>query len=109
PANGHALFAKTGMLPNRVALEVEFNGRVVASAELERNFLALGTELRDLNIGDNLISNGGSRESGRVGCLFIPPGHGPHPVVIVLSGSGGGFDLDKAATLSRHGFATLAL
>ncbi|MGH7838798.1 MAG: acyl-CoA thioester hydrolase/BAAT C-terminal domain-containing protein, partial [Candidatus Binataceae bacterium] len=31
------------------------------------------------------------------------------PVVIVLSGSGGGFDLDKAAVLSRHGFATLAL
>ena len=30
-------------------------------------------------------------------------------MVIVLSGSGGGFDLDKAAVLSRHGFATLAL
>ena len=29
--------------------------------------------------------------------------------MIVLSGSGGGFDLDKAAVLSRHGFATLAL
>ena len=30
-------------------------------------------------------------------------------MVIVLSGSGGGLDLDKAAVLSRHGFATLAL
>jgi dienelactone hydrolase len=108
-ANGQTLFAKTGLLPNRVALEVEFHGQVFASAELERNFLALGTELCDLNIGDNLTSNGGSRESGRVGCLFIPPGHGPHPVVLVFSGSGGGFDLDKAATLSRHGFAALAL
>jgi dienelactone hydrolase len=29
--------------------------------------------------------------------------------VIVLSGSGGGFDIDKAAVLSRHGFVTLAL
>jgi dienelactone hydrolase len=44
-----------------------------------------------------------------VGRLFIPPGREPHPVVVVLSGSGGGFDLDKAAVLSRHGFATLAL
>ena len=106
---GNTLFTKNGVLPNGVSLEVECDGQVSASAELERNFLALGTELRDLNIGDNLTSNGGSREAGRVGCLFIPPGHGPHPVVIVLSGSGGGFDLDKAAALSRHGFATLAL
>ncbi len=29
--------------------------------------------------------------------------------MIVLSGSGGGFDVDKAAVLSRHGFATFAL
>jgi hypothetical protein len=28
---------------------------------------------------------------------------------VILSGTGGGFDLDKAAVLSRHGFATLAL
>ena len=44
--------------------------------------------------------------------ISIPParnGANPPPVVIVLSGSGGGLDLDKAAVLSRHGFATLAL
>jgi len=108
-ANGHSTFAKNGVSPNRVSLEVEQDGRVIASAELERTFVAPGTQVRDLNIGENLTGNGGSHEAGRVGRLFIPPGRGPHPVVIVLSGSGGGFDLDKAAILSRHGFATLAL
>jgi len=108
-ANDHSTFAKNGVLPNRVSLEAELDGRIAASAELDRNFLAPGTDVRDLNIGGNLTENGRSHEAGRVGRLFIPPGRGPHPVVIVLSGSGGGFDLDKAATLSRHGFATLAL
>jgi dienelactone hydrolase len=107
--NGHATFAKNGVSPNRVSLEAELGGRIAASAELERIFLPPGTEVRDLNIGDNLTGNGRSHEAGRVGCLFLPPGHGPHPVAIVLSGSGGGLDLDKAAILSRHGFATLAL
>lgn len=108
-ANGHSTFVKEGVLPNRVSLEVELDGRIATSADLERTFLAPGTEGRDLNLGDNLTGNGSSHEAGRVGRLFIPPGRGPHPVVIVLSGSGGGFDLDKAAVLSRHGFATLAL
>jgi dienelactone hydrolase len=107
--NNHSTFAKNDVSADRVALEVELDGRIDASVELDRNFLAPGTEVRDLHIGDNLTGNGSSREAGRVGRLFIPPGHGPHPVVIVLSGSGGGFDLDKAAMLSRHGFATLAL
>jgi dienelactone hydrolase len=108
-ANGHSTFAKNGVLPNRVSLEVDEDGRVAASAELEREFLAPGTEVRDLNIGESLASDGRTHESGPLGRLFIPPSRGPHPVVIVLSGSGGGFDLDKAATLSRHGFATLSL
>ena len=56
-----------------------------------------GTEMREV------------REEGLVGRLFLPPGHGPHRVVMVLGGSGGGYDLDKAAVLSRHGFATMAL
>jgi dienelactone hydrolase len=108
-ANGHSTFAKNGVSLNRVSLEAELDGRTIASAELERNFLAPGTEVHDLNIGDNLTGDARVHESGHVGRLFIPPGRGPHPVIIVLSGSGGGFDLDKAATLSRHGFATLAL
>jgi dienelactone hydrolase len=99
-ANSGAMFAKTDVSPGVVKFEVDAGGRNAGSAELTRNFLAPGTETRDLNV------------NGHVGRLFLPPlsaGRGLQPVVIVLSGSGGGFDLDKAALLSRHGFATLAL
>lgn len=99
-ANGGAMFAKTDVSPGVVKLEVHADGRDAGSTELTRSFLAPGTLTRDLNV------------NGHVGRLFIPPtfaAHGPQPVVIVLSGSGGGFDLDKAALLSRRGFATLAL
>jgi dienelactone hydrolase len=106
--SGSSTFAKKDASPNRVSLEVEVSDRVVAAAQLERNYLAPATETRDLTVeGD---SGAGSRHT--VGRLFIPPAakyRRPCPVVIVLSGSGGGFDLDKAAVLSRHGFATLAL
>ena len=108
-ANVHSTFAKTGALPNGVLLEVELDGCTVASAELERNFLAPCTEVRDLNVGEGPRGKDRAHDSGHVGRLFIPPGRGPHSIVIVLSGSGGGFDLDKAAVLSRHGFAALAL
>jgi dienelactone hydrolase len=111
-AHGRTVFAKIGAAPNRVSLEMEIGGRIAASAQLDRNFLAPGTEVRDLNIGDesrDTRSQGGGQSGGHVGRLFLPSGRGPHPVVIVLSGTGGGFDLDKAAVLSHHGFATLAL
>ena len=99
-ANGGAVFAKTDVSPGIVKVEIHVDGRHAGSAELTRNFLAPGTQTRDLNV------------NGHVGRLFPPPmpaGRGPQPAVIVLSGSGGGFDLDKAALLSRYGFATLAL
>jgi len=106
--NGRTTFAKTGASPNQVSLEIEIGGNVVASSQLDREFLAPGTETRDLTAGD-VSRDASSRDDGQVGRVFLPPGRGPHPIVIVLSGTGGGFDLDKAAVLSRHGFATLAL
>jgi dienelactone hydrolase len=44
-----------------------------------------------------------------VGVLFLPPGAGPHPAVIVLSGGGGGIPELRAAILASHGYAALAL
>ncbi|XP_006865606.1 PREDICTED: acyl-coenzyme A thioesterase 6-like [Chrysochloris asiatica] len=41
--------------------------------------------------------------------LFLPPGMGPFPGVIDLSGSGGGLCEYRASLLSGHGFAVLAL
>jgi dienelactone hydrolase len=114
-ADGSSSFAKSTTAPDSVEFEAQLDGRVIARASLVRNFLAPGTVTRDLKIpneaeGANTGAGAGTAAGETtVGRLFIPPGRGPRPVVIVLSGSGGGFDLDKAAVLSRHGFATLAL
>ena len=110
-ADSNSNFAKSTASPDRVEFEALHDGQVIARASLKRNFLAPGTTTRDLKIPNESESPDAGASAGEttVGRLFIPPGRGPHPVVIVLSGSGGGFDLDKAAVLSRHGFATLAL
>jgi dienelactone hydrolase len=110
-SNAQMTFAKKDTSPNRVTLEVVVEGRVVASSEILRNFQAAETQTRDLEMGTDILPGG--QDTGNrppiIGRLFIPPGRGPHPAVVVLSGTGGGFDLDKAAVLSRQGFATLAL
>src|SRR5580658_10894781 len=112
-AVGNSSFAKNHTSPDGVEFEAVRDGHVISRARLARNFLAPGTVTRDLKIPNETEGSGVGAGSGAaettVGRLFIPSGHGPHPVAIVLSGSGGGFDLDKAAVLSRHGFATLAL
>jgi pimeloyl-ACP methyl ester carboxylesterase len=43
------------------------------------------------------------------GGWWLPAGPGPHPAVIVLGGSGGRADHDRAALYASHGFAALAL
>jgi dienelactone hydrolase len=48
-------------------------------------------------------------ENGVVGSLFTPASPGPHPAVIVLSGSMGGLWLSAAALLASRGYAALAL
>jgi hypothetical protein len=111
-SNKQMTFAKKDASPNRVILEGVIGGVVVASSELLRNFQVGEMQTRDLEMGADFLAGGHQDSSDRppiIGRLFIPPGRGPHPAVIVLSGTGGGFDLDKAAVLSRHGFATLAL
>jgi dienelactone hydrolase len=116
-ADGNSSFAKSTTSPDRVDFAALLDGQVLARANFARNFLAPGTIMRDLKISYGADAAGAGPDADRgagagettVGRLFIPPGTGPRPVVVVLSGSGGGFDVDKAAVLSRHGFATLAL
>ena len=115
-AGNGSTFVKTGTLPNSVRFELETAGDILASAQLERRFLAPGTTTRDLKIQGGTVADAAVHApglpNGHVARLFIPPpsaGPGPCPAVVVLSGSGGGCDLDKAAVLSRHGFVTLAL
>jgi dienelactone hydrolase len=113
-----ATFTKKDSLPHAVMLEAELDRSVmIMSGRIERSFRARGTVIRDLAVtGANQLGTAQASEPGlprgRVGRMFLPPastGQTLRPAVIVLSGSGGGFDLDKAAVLSRHGFATLAL
>src|SRR5262249_36522347 len=49
------------------------------------------------------------RTAGIVGTLFLPPGSGPHPAVIVLNGGDGGIDEYRGAILASHGYAALNL
>jgi dienelactone hydrolase len=111
--NGPSIFVRKNASSDSVSFEAEVGGRIVASSILERRFFAPGTTTRDLKVGGETVEEtekiGGAPAEGHIARLFIPPGRGPHPAVTVLAGSGGGFDLDKAAILSSHGFATLAL
>jgi len=49
------------------------------------------------------------REAGLVGTLFLPPGAGPHPAVMILNGSGGGINEPRAALYASRGYAAFAL
>lgn len=49
------------------------------------------------------------REEGLVGTLYLPPGPGPHPAVMILNGSGGGINEPRAALYASRGYAAFAL
>lgn len=49
------------------------------------------------------------RENGLVGTLYLPPGPGPHPAVMILNGSGGGINEPRAALYASRGYAAFAL
>ena len=49
------------------------------------------------------------RENGMVATLFTPLGDGPHPLVVMLSGSGGGMMEARSALFAAHGFSAMAL
>lgn len=69
----------------------------VAEASFSLRFLSPGVNRREI------------RDRGLVGTLFTPPAPGPHPAILVLTGSGGGLDERRAALLAGHGYAALAL
>ncbi|CAM00510.1 acyl-CoA thioester hydrolase/bile acid acetyltransferase-like protein [Saccharopolyspora erythraea NRRL 2338] len=77
---------------------VDVAGRTVARDSLVRRLRAPG--VRSLPVA----------EDGLVGDLYLPPGDGPHPGVVLLGGSEGGRPNPRLATLlAGRGFATLGL
>jgi dienelactone hydrolase len=81
-----------------VSLSARLGGRTVATATVTRRFASPGVTRRQVP-ADDLVAE-----------VFEPPGEGPHPGVVLLGGSSGGFPSRRAASLlASRGFAVLAL
>lgn len=89
-------FIKTTTEPVTVKLGAEIEGRLVASAELSRRFVAQGVVRSDI------------RDDGLVATMFHHE-DGARPGVILLGGSGGGLSIDHPALLANHGYAVMSL
>lgn len=86
------------MEPRRVTLQAQAPDGTQAEAAVTRRWARPGVSRRAV------------REAGLLGTLFLPAGGGDRwPAIIVLSGSSGGTNETRAALLSSHGYATLAL
>ncbi|WP_269931958.1 acyl-CoA thioesterase/BAAT N-terminal domain-containing protein [Aminobacter sp. HY435] len=91
------LFADDVMQPLETTLSAETAAGARAEAKLFQGFAAPGVERQEI------------RADGLVGTLFTPAGPGPHPVVMVLNGSGGGINEPRAALLASRGYQAFAL
>ena len=92
-----APFLRKEPTPLPIEFVAEVDDATVARTTVERRYVADGVERIPV------------REEGMVGTLFVPPGAGPHPAVITLSGSGGGLSEGGAALYASHGYAGFAL
>jgi fermentation-respiration switch protein FrsA (DUF1100 family) len=72
-------------------------GDVTLTSELTQRLAAEGVTRREV------------REDGLVGVLYMPAGPGPHPAVMILNGSGGGFNEPRAALYASRGYAAFTL
>lgn len=99
PVDGSSgeLFPDDVVQPLVTTLTAETAGGQRGEATLRQHFAAPGVARREV------------REEGLVGTLFTPAGDGPHPVVMVLNGSGGGINEPRAALLASHGYQAFAL
>ena len=81
----------------RSQLTAEVDGKPVTPATLDQDLGAPDVVEREI------------AEGGILGQFYLPPGKGPFPAVIVLSGSNGGLATRKPKLLAAHGYATLSL
>ena len=88
---------KTTVEPATITLSAEVEGEAVAEATLVRLVAAPGVKRTEV------------RDDGLHATFFTPPGDGPHPAIILLSGSGGGLSEPQAALYASHGYCALAL
>jgi dienelactone hydrolase len=83
--------------PVTIDFLAESDGRT-AAASAERHLAGPGVTFRQLEPNSTLR-----------GGWWLPASPAPHPVIIVLGGSGGGADHERAALYASHGYAALAL
>ena len=83
--------------PQPVEFHLLRQGKELSTAQLEQVMLADGVQRLPVH------------EDGLRGTLFVPPGTGRHPGILVVGGSNGGQPLRPAAWLASHGYAALAL
>jgi dienelactone hydrolase len=95
--SNQAPFFRKEPAPLPIEFIAEVDDATAARTTVERLYVADGVERIPV------------RDEGLVGTLFVPPGAGPHPVVITLSGSGGGLSEGGAALYASHGYAGFAL
>lgn len=86
-----------GLEPMVVTFTAESGGKMIAKQSVERIWMAKGVERVEV------------RDQGLHGVFFIPPGAEPHPAIVLVSGSGGGLNENRAAMFASHGYAALAL
>ena len=94
--NVEAYRAPAKLEPQLIHFKLEKNGQSVATADFEQLSIADGVKRVEV-------------KGGLHGTLFVPPGPGPHPGVLVLGGSEGGLPTRNAAWLASHGYAAFAL
>ena len=91
-------FEKRTVAPLSITISIEKEKEILAETTIERIF----------NPGTGIVREPVDQK-GVIGTLFYPENKGPHPVVICLSGSGGGYDETRASLLASHGYAAFAL
>lgn len=96
-ATGLEVFADDVMHPLLTVISAETADGRRTEGDLVQRFAAPGVTRREI------------RAEGLVGTLFTPAGPGPHPVVMVLNGSGGGINEARGALYASHGYQAFAL
>jgi dienelactone hydrolase len=86
----------------------DFGGQTIEFRLLRGNAQLASASMEQIPIAEG-VERVALHEGALRGMLFLPPGTGRHPGVLVLGGSEGGLPARRAAWLASHGFAALAL
>lgn len=89
--------AQEQIQPLTVEIAARAGGRSLAKASFVQRYVAPGVVRREIS------------EDGLVGTLFLPGDPGPHPAIMIMNGSGGGINEQRAALYAAHGYAAFAL